>query len=52
MVPVLRGVVSYRDLLDGTVDIADIDRLNEAILIQDENQRRYRRALDESLGNG
>lgn len=45
MVPVLRGMIRYESLTDGTVDLADIDRINFALQIHDENARRYREAL-------
>lgn len=50
MTPVLRGLVRYESLLDGTVSLADLDRLNHCLMIQDENIRRYREALKDDAG--
>lgn len=38
--PVLRGLIKYESLLDGTLDLADVADLNDALDIADENQRR------------
>ena len=39
--PVLRGLCRYESLKDGTLDLLDIAIMNEAIDVQDENERRY-----------
>ena len=40
MRPVLRGMCKYESLVDGTIGLDDIVRMNEAIECDDEN--RYR----------
>lgn len=44
MQPVLEGLCKYESLLDCTLDLEDIARLNDAINVKYENQARYRRA--------
>ena len=48
MQPVLAGMCKYESLLDGTLDLADIDRMNEALDVRGENQARYSEALEDS----
>lgn len=46
--PVMRGMIKAESLLDGSVDLAFIDLLNEAIEIEAENTYRgqqYQRSL-------
>lgn len=38
--PVLRGMCKYESLKDGTLDLIDVDRLNEAIDVDEENRAR------------
>lgn len=38
--PVLEGLCKYESLIDGTLDIDDVARLNEALDVRAENQRR------------
>lgn len=38
--PVLRGLLRYESLIDGSVDIADVALLNDALDVADENTRR------------
>jgi hypothetical protein len=45
MRPVLRGLCSYESLINGTVDLFDIARMNEALDVTDENERRINEAL-------
>lgn len=40
MTPVLRGLVKYESLLDGTLSLEDIARCNDAIYISDINEKR------------
>ncbi len=47
MRPVLEGLCKYESLLDGTLDLADIARMNEAIDVRDENANRYRESNKE-----
>lgn len=42
MRPVMRGLIKYESLADGTLDLCDIARLNDAIDVQDENSHRIR----------
>jgi len=44
MRPVLRGMCRLESLIDGTLDLEHIAWANEAIDIQDENERRWREA--------
>ena len=44
MMPVLEGLCKYESLLDGTLDLEDVARMNEAINVKYENQHRYRKA--------
>jgi hypothetical protein len=45
MRPVLRGLCRYESLIDGTLDLFDVARMNEAIDVNDENERRINDAL-------
>lgn len=44
MRPVLRGLCKFESLKDGTLDLADIALMNDALDVQDENERRYMEA--------
>jgi hypothetical protein len=44
MRPVLAGSCKYESLIDGTLDLADVKRMNDALDIQNENQIRLARA--------
>ena len=44
MGPVLDGLCKYESLKDGTLDMADIARMNDAIAVKNENQERAREA--------
>lgn len=41
--PVLRGLCKYESLLEGAVMLIDIAKLNEALDVEAENQRRLNR---------
>ncbi len=43
--PVIKGLCSYSELKDGTLDLYDIDILNEALDVQEENDRRINERL-------
>jgi hypothetical protein len=43
--PVLEGLCKYESLLDGTLDLLDIARMNEALDVRAENERRIAVAL-------
>jgi hypothetical protein len=45
MRPWSRGLLPYRELLDGSVSLVDIARMNEALDVQQENEHRYREWL-------
>lgn len=44
MRPVLRGACRYESLIDGTLGLEDLAAMNDALDVQDENERRYREA--------
>lgn len=49
MRPVLRGLIQYESLItDGVLTLEDVARCNDALDVQDENERRYREALNDS----
>lgn len=48
MRPVVRGMCKYESLKDGTLDLVDFARMNEALDVQDENERRLNAALEKS----
>lgn len=41
MRPVLAGMCKYESLTDGSLDLADFALMNDALDVQEENQRRY-----------
>jgi len=41
MQPVLEGLITYDKLLDPALGLADIARMNDAIAVRQENQRRF-----------
>jgi len=42
--PVLDGMCKYESLIDGTLDLADVAKMNEALDVRQENERRYHKA--------
>lgn len=42
--PVVRGLCRYESLLNGTLSLEDVGRMNDALDVQDENERRCREA--------
>jgi hypothetical protein len=40
MLPVKRGMCKYESLVDGTLDLVDIARMNECLEVEEENIRR------------
>lgn len=44
MRPNLEGLCSYESLIDGSIDLADIARMNDALDVKFENEARYRKA--------
>ena len=45
MRPVLAGCCRYESLLDGTLNLVDIARMNDSLDVRDENERRVHEAL-------
>lgn len=45
MRPVIEGMCRYESLLDGTLDLGDIARMNDALDVKQENERRITAAL-------
>ena len=45
MRPVLEGLCRYESLTDGTLDLFDIARMNDALDVRSENERRLHLAL-------
>lgn len=48
--PALRGVCRYESLIDGTLSLEDIALMNDALDVQDENERRYMAAVEKNSG--
>lgn len=44
MRPVLEGLCKYESLKDGTLDLEDIAKMNDALDVKAENEKRYRKA--------
>lgn len=44
--PIEHGYYRYTDLIDGTLDLADVAECNDAMAFRAENQRRAQAALD------
>ena len=44
MRPVLDGLCKYESLLDGTLTLEDVARLNDALDVRAENERRFQAA--------
>lgn len=44
MRPITRGLCKYESLLDGTIGLYDLARMNDALDVQDENEHRARKA--------
>jgi len=47
MRPVLSGLCKYESLIDGTLGLFDVSRMNEALDCQAENEARMNEALSE-----
>lgn len=48
MRPVIEGLCKYESLLDGTVDLKDIARMNDALDVRAENEARATKAAEQS----
>lgn len=46
MRPVLKGMCKYESTLDGTLSLYDVAIMNAALDVLDENEMRYRDALE------
>ena len=44
--PSLEGMCLYESLKDGTLDLFDVAKMNEALDVRSENERRYRKAQE------
>lgn len=44
--PVMEGLCRYESVVDGTLSLADLARLNDALDIRDENAHRAREAAN------
>lgn len=42
--PVVEGLCKYESLKDGTLDLEDIAKMNDALDVKYENEARYRKA--------
>jgi len=47
MRPVVEGMCLYESLINGTIDLVDIARMNDCLDVRQENERRYREANKE-----
>lgn len=46
MAPVMAGMCRYESLKDGALNLGDIARMNDALDVKYENERRIARALE------
>lgn len=44
--PVDEGMCKYESLIDGTLDLVDVARMNDRLDVKMENERRYRKAQE------
>lgn len=42
--PVIEGMCKYESLIDGTLDLVDLARMNDCLDVKAENEHRYRKA--------
>lgn len=45
MRPAVEGICRYESLIDGTLDLSDVARMNEALDVRNENQARVDEAM-------
>jgi hypothetical protein len=45
MAPVLAGLCRYESLIDGTLGVADLARMHDALAVRAENERRARERM-------
>ncbi|MBU0601134.1 MAG: hypothetical protein KKD25_01880 [Gammaproteobacteria bacterium] len=48
--PVLAGLCKYESLIDGTMSLADVALLNDALLVRSDNQDIARRRMEKNHG--
>lgn len=48
MRPVVKGLCKYESLMDGSLSLADITLMNEALDVREENERRYYKATKDN----
>jgi len=48
MRPVLEGLCKYESLIDGTLSLVDVARMNEALEVRQENEARFNQAMEEA----
>lgn len=46
----MEGMCRYESLIDGTLDLADIAKMNDALLVRAENKERMRLAAENQNG--
>lgn len=46
MRPVIEGMCRYESLKDCTLDLSDVARMNDALEVRTENERRYHKAQE------
>lgn len=44
MQPIIEGLCKYESLIDGSIGLVDVARMNDAISVRNENQRRMEAA--------
>lgn len=47
MRPVLEGMCKYESLLDGTLDLEDLQTMHDALDVKQENERRWMKYQEE-----
>lgn len=47
LIPVHEGMCRYESLLNCTIDLSDIAKMNDSLLIRAENRERMRKALED-----
>lgn len=47
MTPVVEGCCKYESLKDGTLDLCDLQLMNDALAVKNENQRRAQQAAQQ-----
>lgn len=46
MAPVIEGLCSYESLKNGAINLEDVARMNDALDVKAENERRIQRSLE------